>query len=137
MKIKKCVGAVIYNDEGKIFLMASPKWKKWLVPGGKIEESETEEEALIREVREEMDIELDKIFKFGEMFKSPSEDFKDPTVAFHFIDFFAKAKQTEITPNEEISDYGWFTIEEALELDLLDTTKDLIEKFIEYQNLKD
>jgi len=129
IKIKKCVGVVIYNDEGKIFLMASPKWKKWLVPGGKIEEGETEEEALIREIKEEMNIELEEIFKFGEMFKSPSDDFKDPEITFHFIDFFAKALQTEIVPNEEISEYGWFTIEEAFELDLLDTTRKLINQY--------
>lgn len=133
MKVKKCVGAIIYNDEGKIFLMASPKWKGWLIPGGRIEEGETEEEALVREIKEEMDIELDEIFRFGEMIKPPSDDFKDPELTFHFIDFFAKAKSTEIKPNEEISEHGWFTIEEALELDLLDTAKKLIEKFVEHR----
>ena len=39
MPIKKCVGVVLYNDDGKIFLMGSPKWKWWIVPGGKIEEA--------------------------------------------------------------------------------------------------
>lgn len=131
MKIKKCVGAVIYNDSGEIFLMKSPKWKRWLIPGGKIEEGEDEKEALIREIKEEMGIELCDIFRFGEMFKEPSDDFKDPELKFHFIDFFAKAMQTEINPNEEISEYGWFKIEDALKLDLLDTARRLIGEFSE------
>jgi len=133
MNIKKCVGVIIYNNEGKIFLMSSPKWKKWLIPGGRIEEGETEEDALRREIKEEMDIELENIFRFGEMIKRPSEDFKDPTITFHFIDFFAKAKNVDIKTSEEISKWGWFSIREALELDLLDTTRNLIKKFVEYQ----
>ena len=60
MNIKKCVGVIIYNNKDEIFLMSSPKWKKWLIPGGRIEEGETEEEALRREIKEEMNIELEK-----------------------------------------------------------------------------
>lgn len=133
MKIKKCVGPIIYNEEGKIFLMKSPKWNSWIVPGGEIKEGETEEEALRREIREELGIELDEIRKVGEKIKLPSSDFKDEKVKFIFIDFFAKALQTEITPNEEISEYGWFTIESALNLHLLDTTRSLINQYVEYK----
>ena len=131
MKIKKCVGPILYNDEGKIFLMRSPKWNSWVVPGGEIKEGETEEEALIREINEELGIQIDNIKKVGEKIKSLSQDYKDDTIQFVFIDFFARALQTEITPNEEISEYGWFEIQEALDLDLLDTTRDLIIKYNE------
>lgn len=133
MKIKKCVGAIIYNKEGKIFLMKSPKWNSWIVPGGEIKEDETEEEALRREIREELGIELDEIHRVGGKIKLPSSDFQDKKVKFIFIDFFAKALQTEITPNEEISEHGWFTIEMALNLHLLDTTRSLINQYIAYK----
>ena len=60
------VAAVIRNDEGKI-LIAQRNLKKsqgglWEFPGGKIEAGETKEEALIREIKEEMciDIEVEK-----------------------------------------------------------------------------
>ncbi len=133
MKIKKCVGAIIYNEDDKIFLMKSPKWNSWIVPGGEIKKGETEEEALRREIREELGIELDEIKRVGEKIKLPSSDFKDEKVKFIFIDFFAKALQTEITPNEEISEHGWFTIEKALNLHLLDTTRSLINQYISYK----
>ncbi len=132
MPTRKCVGVVLYNDEGKVFLMASPKWKFWIVPGGGIEKGETEEQCLRREIREELQIEISNIVKVGEMIKPPSPDFKDPTTAFHFFDFIAKAMHTKITPNEEISDYGWFTIKEAMKMPLMDATRKLLNEYIEY-----
>ena len=134
MPIKKCVGVVLYNDEGKIFLMSSPKWKWWVVPGGRIEEGETGEQCLRREIREELQIEISDIVFVGEIIKPPSPDFKDPTMTFHFFDYIAKASQTQIVPNHEISEYGWFTIEEAFRLPLMDATKSLLKKYIEWKN---
>ncbi|VVB78596.1 RNA pyrophosphohydrolase [uncultured archaeon] len=131
MKIKKCAGAIIYNSEGKIFLMTSPKWKGYIIPGGKIENNETDTEALKREINEELQIEITDIKKIDESIKMPSNDFKDPDTKFHFVSFSARALQTKITPNEEILEYGWYTIKEALELPLVDSTKSLLKKYIE------
>ncbi|MBU2104415.1 MAG: NUDIX domain-containing protein [Nanoarchaeota archaeon] len=132
IKTKRCAGAVIYNDKGKIFLMSSQKWKGWVVPGGEVKENEKDEEALRREIKEELGIELESIVKVGEKIKPPSRDFKDEETKFVFIDFFAKSLNDEITPNEEILDCGWFTIDEALELSLIDTTRRFIEQFRDF-----
>lgn len=132
MPAKKCVGAVIYDDQNRIFLMTSPKWSAWVVPGGKIEEGETEEAALRREMMEELGIEITDIVKVKEKVKLPSSDFKDDTVKFIFIDFFARAMQTKITPNHELDKYGWFTVDEALKLNLLDSTRQFVEEFNEH-----
>lgn len=56
------VAAVIRDDEGRI-LIAQRNFKKsqgglWEFPGGKIEPNETKEEAIIREIKEEMDIDI-------------------------------------------------------------------------------
>lgn len=129
MKTKICVGPILYDDDNKIFLMESPKWNSWVVPGGKVEEGESEEEALRREMREELGIEITDIVKVGEKIKKPSGDFKDNEMTFIFKDYFARACSTEVTPNEEISNYGWFSIEDALDLNLLDTTRKFVEQF--------
>lgn len=62
------VAAVIKNDNGKI-LITQRNLKKsqggwWEFPGGKIEQGETREEAIIREIKEELtiDIKVDSYF---------------------------------------------------------------------------
>ena len=133
MRIKKCIGAVLYNDQNRIFLMTSPKWKGYVIPGGEIKDGETEEVALRREMREELGIEISDLVRVGEKKKLASSDFRDPTLNFYFIDYFARALQTEITPNDEISEYGWYFLDEALKLPLLDSTRELVNKFRDYR----
>jgi len=59
----KVVGAII-EHEGKILCMQRPKGKfpstdyKWEFPGGKVEAGETKPQALMRELREEMDFKV-------------------------------------------------------------------------------
>lgn len=54
------VAGVVYR-EGKIMVYQRPEGKdlagKWEFPGGKLEEGESPEEALVRELKEELDIE--------------------------------------------------------------------------------
>ncbi len=57
------VGALIFNDEGKIFLtLRGPKAKnergKWEIPGGAVEFGETFEQAIVREIFEEHGIHI-------------------------------------------------------------------------------
>jgi 8-oxo-dGTP diphosphatase len=71
------VAAIITNDEGKI-LITQRNLKKlqgglWEFPGGKIEKDETREEAIIREIKEELTIDIkvdeyldEKIFNYPE-----------------------------------------------------------------------
>jgi len=73
------VAAVIQNEEGKI-LIAQRNLKKsqgglWEFPGGKIEPNETKEEAIIREIKEEMDIDIEtKKFIDQKVFNYPDKD---------------------------------------------------------------
>ena len=73
------VAAVIQNEEGKI-LIAQRNLKKsqgglWEFPGGKIEPNETKEKAIIREIKEEMDIDIEtKKFIDQKVFNYPDKD---------------------------------------------------------------
>jgi 8-oxo-dGTP diphosphatase len=52
----QCVGAVISDGAGRLLLILrghEPGRGLWSIPGGRIEPGETDEQALIREVREE------------------------------------------------------------------------------------
>ena len=57
MKHIEVVAAIIHDDEGRIFATQRGygEWKDWWeFPGGKMEAGETPEEALKREIREEL-----------------------------------------------------------------------------------
>lgn len=62
MKIIYVVAAALMDDEGNIMLAQRPEGKSmaglWEFPGGKIEAGETPEEALVRELFEELQIEV-------------------------------------------------------------------------------
>ena len=52
----QCVGAVIKDEGGRLLLILrghEPGKGLWSIPGGKIEPGETDEQAVVREVREE------------------------------------------------------------------------------------
>lgn len=58
------VGAVIFNDQGQFLVaqrgpLARNEQGKWEIPGGKVEYGETFAEALKREMKEEIDVEIE------------------------------------------------------------------------------
>ena len=69
MKHVEVVCALIQNKEGKIFCCQRGPGRalanKWEFPGGKIEQNETQEEALIREIKEELKSDIEVIRYIG------------------------------------------------------------------------
>ena len=59
MKQIEVVAAIIFDEQGRIFATQRGygEWKDWWeFPGGKMESGETPQQALKREIREELDI---------------------------------------------------------------------------------
>ena len=121
------VGVLVFNQEGKVFLMVSPKWRgKYGLPGGHIEYGETMEEAIRREIKEETNLNLFDIqFLMVQECIFSKEFYKKKH--FVFLDYIAKAKSTKvILDGEEGTQYVWTTIDEALKLRLNPYTKNTI-----------
>ena len=107
------VGGLIFNQENKLFLMKSHKWKGALVvPGGHIELGEKIEEALIREVKEETNLDVyDLRFICFQEFLYGNSFWKKK----HFLFFYyaCKTKTTDVILNHEAQEYRWVDPAEA------------------------
>jgi len=62
MKTLLVVAAALVDSDGRVLIAQRPEGKQlagqWEFPGGKVEDGETPEDALIRELREELGIEV-------------------------------------------------------------------------------
>ena len=108
------VAALIWSD-GKFMICQRPAHKTrgllWEFVGGKVEPGETKEQALIRECREELDVEI----RVDDVFMEVCHEYPDMTVLltlFHSAIIQGEPKRLEhedirwITP-EEIKDYDF------------------------------
>jgi len=110
------VGALIFNSRDELLLIKSHKWKnKYVVPGGHIELGERTEVALVREVKEETNLDIYDIqflcyqdFIYDEAFWKPRH--------FIFMDFTCRTEASDVKLNDEAQEYIWVTIEEAVRL---------------------
>lgn len=63
MKEINAVGIALINSEKQVLIAQRPKHKemadKWEFPGGKIESGESPKECIIREIKEELDVDID------------------------------------------------------------------------------
>lgn len=113
-------GCYLECEEKVLFLKRHPlrpQGGTWGVPAGKLEKGETAKEALIREVYEEIGIEIRKsgIQQMGRLFiRLPSMDY-----VFHL--FLASLAQFPFLTLalDEHEEWQWVTVEEALQLPLI------------------
>ncbi len=117
---KATVAAIINPDDDRrdtILLTkrsVSPFQGHWCLPGGHIDDYETAEEAVVREVREETGLFLASpvfLHYFNELF---------PEYHFHAVAlaFYGKGiGSIELMPNE-VEEIAWFPLDEALALPL-------------------
>ena len=106
---------VIYNDQGEVLLCKKPPRRgvfpgQWGLPGGGIEDGETPEIALRRELDEEVGLEVGDIqplfFSFGRYLKY----FPDGTqreLDMLFLLFSCRAASQEVRLNDEFEAYRW------------------------------
>lgn len=115
MKKIEVVAGVIIN-KNKILCCQRKKSKysylseKWEFPGGKLEEGETREKALIREIDEELEMEI-KDLKFALTVVHQYDDFQ---LTMHT--YFAYSQKPKMKLNDH-KDAVWATLEEVDKFD--------------------
>lgn len=123
------VGALISDPTGAaVLLVRTHKWSgKWNLPGGKIRRGETSEEALRREIREETALEVTDVeFIMLQDCVEPPE-FMRPA-HFVLLCYTARATSSDVILNDEAQDFRWVSPAEALQMDLSQPARALLER---------
>lgn len=60
-KKRMAAGVLLFNERGELLVVKPNYRNSWLVPGGVVEEEESPREAVIREAREELGLELESV----------------------------------------------------------------------------
>ena len=128
MKTIRVVAAIIKaaNEMGEPIIFATQRGYGdfkggWEFPGGKIEEGETPEEALVREIREELETEI----SVGELIDTIEYDY--PTFHLSMDCFWAEIVSGDLVLKEHEA-AKWLTKEELDSVEWLPADITLIEK---------
>jgi len=80
------VAAIVVDSQQRILMAQRAGWQhqggKWEFPGGKIEAGETHLQALSRELKEEVDLQIDQ--HACELFEAVHHDYSDKKVSLYF-----------------------------------------------------
>lgn len=125
------VAALIW-DKSRFMICQRPAHKArgllWEFVGGKVEQGETKEQALIRECREELDIAL----TVNDVFMDVIHEYPDLTV---HLTLFNAAIAEGIPKNLEHNDIKWITPDEIKNFDFCPADEEILQKIIEvYSN---
>jgi nucleoside triphosphatase len=125
------VGALIVNPEGKILLAKSHKWfDKYTLPGGHIEVGESMVDAVKREVKEEVGLDVEVVEMLLVQEAIFTEEFYKKK-HFIFIDFYCRSKDQEVKLDQkEIQDYIWVYPGAAYNLKLDSFTRKTIDRYL-------
>lgn len=119
--------AIIYNIDGRILMLlrgtnTEIEPKKWGLPGGHIDEGETPEEAVIREVNEETNFNVENVF-----LRHIKEDDK---CKIHYYMCYVDPDQLAILDHEEHHNLKWVNRDELQELDTAFDIKDILNQIV-------
>lgn len=109
------VDAVITDHHGRILLMergTEPFRGSWVLPGGLVDPGETVEEAVVREVREELGLTVEVVRLIG-VFSTPG---RDPRGSFVSLAFHVRITGGEVIATEEAPAHRWLVSGEQVSM---------------------
>ena len=127
MKIKRDVVAALIWDKDRFMICQRPtsmsRALQWEFVGGKTEEGETKQEALIRECREEIGVTV----SVGDVFFEVDHEY--PDIFIHLTLFNCTIASGEVKMLEH-NDIKWITPDEIPQYEFCPADKDILEKIM-------
>jgi len=107
--------AIIKNDDGKILILERMRSKTWCLPGGRLNENEEWDTALLRELKEELNLECQNPNPIA--VNVIKDDYQIKYCVYFQVDC---TNLSEIIISDEHSNLGWFKLDEIINLDIED-----------------
>ena len=123
-----CVGAVVFDAEGRILLVRRanpPAQGKWSIPGGRVEQGEDDETAVVRELQEETALVGTVVREVGSLNRDA------PGGGVYVIRDLLVSVDGELAPRagDDASEARWFAPDE---LPGLDTSEGLVDILVHW-----
>jgi 8-oxo-dGTP diphosphatase len=130
------VGAVIICN-GEILLekrKGEPGRGKWTIPGGLVELGEGAEQTVMREVREETNLEVEDP-KLIDVVNNVTLD-EDGRIKYHFVivDYFVKLKGGKLKAADDAAELRWVRFSEVEKYDLTESFREFFKR--NYERLR-
>jgi len=126
-------GALIHKG-GKVLLVKrnnEPNKGRWALPGGLVELGEKVEDAVRREVKEEvgLDVKLEKLLDVRDDIHYDGTS----RVKYHYVlvDYLAAPAGGDLRLNRESGDFRWFNPGEVSRINASQNTKDVVKRYAE------
>jgi len=124
------VGAVMICD-GKILLekrKSEPGRGKWTIPGGLVELGESAEQTVMREVKEEANLEVEQP-ELIDVVNSVSLD-EDGRIKYHFVivDYFVKLEGGKLKAADDAAELRWVEFSEVENYDLTRSFREFFQR---------
>lgn len=126
-------GAVIVNDRNQLLLQLrnkAPEKEYWSIPGGKVEMFETFEEAIKREVKEEIGVDVQVVCELGicdHIIRNEGKHWVSPSFLCKIVDGEPKIME----PTKHL-DMKWFELNNLPEKITI-TTRDAVKNYQKYK----
>ena len=124
-----CVGAVVFKDESVLLIKRKnpPNKGQWTIPGGKVQFSETLQQAAKREIFEETGINIragSPVYQF--------EVIQPPEYHYYIVDLEADYLSGEPVAQDDASEAGWFDRAALRQNDINQSTRELLKDVYQF-----
>lgn len=100
----RCVGAVVHDQQGRLLLVLranEPGQGKWSLPGGRVEQGETDHAAVRREVHEETGLCVTVGALAGHLSRPAQQG------TYEIFDYFCRSGRSRLFPGDDAADAIW------------------------------